>query len=227
MLEQTLYAHDEINAVRCLIRDHAWATLVSSVPRSGIIVSHLPVILDPERADVTVLGHLARTDAELHQLGEHDTVLVIEGPNGYISPSVYQHGPYVPTWNFVVAHIHGRPEPLGPEDAYGVLEATVDHFESQRPKPWSLHTVEEYARHIAPDVTAFRLNPTRIVGKAKLSQEKPPEVALRVIAALDSGDDAHRNPELADAMRRILRKFPCDAAQPPDLNSGELDNATP
>ncbi|MGW0737370.1 FMN-binding negative transcriptional regulator [Streptomyces sp. NPDC002851] len=128
--------------------------------------------------------------------------MIIEGPNGYVSPSFYEAEPYVPTWNFLVAHLHGIPEILAAEEAFEVLEATVDHFESGRPKPWDMSGVQEYAHRIAPGVTGFRFTPDRVVSKAKVSQEKPREVALRVVRALDSGDDFHRNPELANAMRR-------------------------
>jgi transcriptional regulator len=205
MLEQKLYARDDIDFIRSLIHDHGWARLVTALPGSGPVVSHLPVILDPLHADATVLGHLAREDAELHELGRHEGVLIFEGPHGYISPSLYQHGPYVPTWNFMVAHLHGTPEALDAEQAFDTLRATVDHFESRRPEPWSLDTVEEYAQRIAPGVTAFRLSPTRIVGKAKLGQDKPHEVAERVIQALQDDGDVHRNPELAEAMRSALQ----------------------
>jgi len=205
MLEQKLYERSDIDFTRSLIHGHGWAKLITAVPGSGPVVSHLPVILDPRHADTTVLGHLARQDAELHELGRHKCILVFEGPHGYISPSFYNHGPYVPTWNFVTAHLHGTPELLDADQAFETLRATVDHFESQRPEPWSLDTVEHYAQRIAPGVTAFRLSPTRIAGKAKLSQEKPYEVVESVIRALDH-DHVHGNPALADAMRTALRK---------------------
>jgi transcriptional regulator len=208
MLEQPLYALNDPADIRSLIADRAWATLVSPFPNGGLTVSHLPVVLDPDRDDSTVLGHLARTDAELHELGRHPVVLIIEGPNGYISPSFYQSGPYVPTWNFVVAHLHGTPELLGAQHTYDVLDKTVDHFESRRPNPWHLAEVDEYAQHIAPMTAGFRLAPTRTVGKAKVSQEKPRDITQRVIQALERDDDIHNNRELAATMTRILPPSP-------------------
>jgi transcriptional regulator len=204
MLEQPLYAIDDMTEIRNLVRANGWATLISCVPGVGLVASDLPVILDPDRTDASVLGHLARSDAALHELGEHPALLVIEGPNGYVSPAFYQAGPYVPTWNFFVAHLHGVPDVLPADEAFAVLEATVDHFEADRPKPWSMAEAEEYAHRIAPGVTGFRLVPDRMAGKAKASQEKPREVAARVVAALDSRDDVHHNPALADAMRAVL-----------------------
>jgi transcriptional regulator len=198
MLEQPVYAAGR-DEVRALIADRGWATLVSGRPQP--VVSHLPIILasdDPD--DLTVLGHLARRDAQLHELGRHDAVLIIEGPEGYISPTFYAMEPYVPTWNFVVAHLHGRPEPLGGEETWSILERTVEHFEAARPVPWRLDSVEEYALSIAPQTTGFRLTPIRVVGKAKLNQDKPAEAVDRVIHALET-DPVHAQPSLAAAMR--------------------------
>jgi len=129
--------------------------------------------------------------------------VIVEGPNGYVSPSTYRAAPYVPTWNFVVAHLHGRPEVLDGTETYRVLQRTVDHFEAGRPEPWRLDSVEDFARDLAPHATGFRLRPTRVAGKHKLSQDKPHEVAQRVVDAMDSGGP-QGNPALAAAMRRVL-----------------------
>jgi transcriptional regulator len=204
MLEQPVYALTDPRELRSLIDDRGWATLVSDVPGGDLVVSHLPVILDPERDDATVLGHLARADAELHELGRHRTVLIIEGPNGYISPSFYESGPYVPTWNFVVAHLHGTPEVLTPDQTYDVLDRTVEHFEAERPAPWHLSEVEDYAQSIATMTAGFRLTPSRVVAKAKVSQDKPRITAQNVIHALMRTGDAHTNPALAQAMSKTL-----------------------
>ena len=201
MLEQPVYAAPE-DDVRDLVRTRGWALLVTGTPVP--VVSHLPIVLEPTTpgapGGLTILGHLARADAELHELGRHDIVLVVEGPDGYVSPSFSAAPPYVPTWNFVVAHLPGRPEVLAGEETWDVRVRTVDHFESARPEPWRLDGVVDYARSIAPYTTGFRLTPTRVVGKAKLSQDKSEAIVDRVIDALDS-DAVHGNPALAAAMR--------------------------
>ncbi|GAA2880150.1 FMN-binding negative transcriptional regulator [Streptosporangium fragile] len=200
MLEQPIYAIDDPWVLRELVAAHGWATLVSVSDGGEPVVSHLPVIPDPANPGPAVVGHLARADAEVHGLGRRPVVIVVEGPEGYVSPTLYRAGPYVPTWNFVTLHLHGTPRVLGPEETYRVLSDTVDHFEAGRPEPFRLDSVEEYAHRIAPGVTGFRLVPDRVVGKAKLSQEKPAEIVKRVIEALDSGG-AYGNRALAEAMR--------------------------
>ncbi|UUU36282.1 FMN-binding negative transcriptional regulator [Streptomyces sp. CA-210063] len=153
------------------------------------------------------LGHLARADARKHELGSHEVVVVLQGPHGYISPTWYEETPHVPTWNFTVLHVHGRPEVLGPADTYDVLSATVDHFEDRFPQPWRLARVEAYAHRIAVAVavTGFRLPATTVTAKAKLSQDEREEVVLRLAEALETGRP-YAGPELARAMRDIRRK---------------------
>jgi transcriptional regulator len=201
MLKQPIYAMEDAEELRALIASYGWATLVSVGGDGAPIVSHLPVLPDPDNPGPAVVGHLARSDALAHRLGEQEAVLVVQGPHGYISPSFYAAGPYVPTWNFVTAHLYGTPEVLGPAETYGILSATVDHFEAPRAEPFRLADVERYARRIAPAVTGFRLVPAKVVGKAKLGQDKPAEVVDRVIRALEI-DEVHGRPALAEAMRR-------------------------
>jgi transcriptional regulator len=210
MLEQHLFAVTDVAELREIVAGYGWATLTTAPPGRGLVVSHLPVVLDPGREGVAVLGHLAREDAGLHELGQHDVVLVVQGPHGYLSPSFYAGGPYVPTWNFVVVHLHGRPEPLTGDESYDVLERTVDHFERRRPAPWRLDQVADYAQRIAGGVVGFRLVPGRVVGKAKLSQDKSIDDVRGVVAALEH-DAVHANPDLAAAMRTCLASRPANS----------------
>jgi transcriptional regulator len=199
MLEQPIYALADTDRIRDLLTQHSWVTLVSHLP-TGLVVSHAPVLTETDGPGVSVIGHLARADADLHELGQHDVVIIAQGPHGYITPNWYSGGPYVPTWNFVVCHLHGRPELLSAEDTYDVLSRTVDHYEQDRPKPFRLDEVTPYAQQLAPQTTGFRLVPDRIVCKTKLSQDKPPADQAGVLRGLET-DEVHGNPVLAAEMR--------------------------
>jgi transcriptional regulator len=201
MLEQPVYALSDAGAVRRLIDDYSWVTIVSNAS-TGLVVSHAPVLADGDGEDLVLSGHLAWEDGQLHELGDHEIVIVVQGPHGYVSPSFYVGGPYVPTWNFIVVHVHGRPEILSDEQTYDVLDRTVDQHERHRPDPWRLDSVQQYAHRIAPATIGFRLVPTRIVAKAKLSQDKPAADVAGVLAGLDN-DETHGNRVLSDAMREL------------------------
>ncbi|MGH3345867.1 MAG: FMN-binding negative transcriptional regulator [Nocardioides sp.] len=202
MLTQPEYAWPgDDSDVALLVNAHPWATLISDTS-AGLVVSHLPVLADPAKeGQLAIVGHLPVTDAQEHELGDVEAVVVVQGPHGYVSASWYVGGPFVSTWNFVVAHLHGRPEPLGPEETFDVLARTQDHFESDRPQPYRLDQVAEYARRLAPLVVGFRLVPSRVVAKTKLSQDKPASDVAAVLRGLEDPADVHASPTLAAAMR--------------------------
>ena len=201
MLARPEYAWPGTDAdLRRLVAGHPWVTLVSSTS-AGLVVSPLPVLPAPDAVGVEVIGHLARTDAEEHELGACDAVVIVQGRHGYISASWYAGGPYVPTWNYVVAHLHGRPRLLDAEATLEVLDRTVDHFESARPTPFRMSDVAAYAARLAPAVVGFRLTPEKVVAKAKLSQDKPAQDVEAVLRGLEDPGDVHGDPLLAAVMR--------------------------
>lgn len=178
-----------------LIQQHPWATFVSPTA-NGLIASHYPVMLD-EGDDLAIVSHFGRPDDELHELGQHEVLVIVQGPHEYVSSSWYEPGDVVPTWNHLTAHLWGTPEVLGEEENYRMLSRLTDLFEHGRPGGRSLAEDEEKTRRTAKGTVGLRMRVDRFDARAKLSQNKPPEVAQRIITELDG-----RNPALAEAMRR-------------------------
>lgn len=194
------------NEIRRLVRENPWATIVSTTS-SGLVASHYPVLLD-ERPGSTgglaLLSHVGRPDERLHEWGEHEVMVVVQGPHGYISPGWYDANPAVPTWNFVTAHLYGVPEILPADENLQVLEQLVDHFEDPMPEPRRMRgTAEnsEYADRISAGTVGFRLPVTRFVAKVKMSQNRPPETIERIVTELE-GDGPYASPALAAEVRR-------------------------
>jgi transcriptional regulator len=191
---------EDPNEIKRWIRENPWVILVSNTA-NGLVASHYPVILDEEHDGISVLSHVGRPDEELHELGRHEVLVIVQGPHGYVSPGWYGDGPAVPTWNFLAAHLHGVPEILDDKENYRVLGLLVDRFEDRMPEPRRMADSAEYAQRIAKGTVGFRLTATRFTAKAKLSQNKPAEVVDTVIDRLENGD-VYANPELAREMRR-------------------------
>ena len=129
---------------------------------------------------------------------------MVQGPHGYVSPGWYGDVASVPTWNFVSAHLTGVPEILSPEENLQVLDRLVAHFEGRMPEPrmmWERPNDPTYVERLERGTVGFRLTPTRVVAKRKLSQNKSAEVVETVIAQL-SGEGPYANPALAAEMRR-------------------------
>ena len=180
-----------------LIRGNPWATYVSSTA-NGLVASHYPTLVDEGAEELTILSHFGRPDEQLHELGEHEVLVVVQGPHDYVSSSWYAEGDDVPTWNHVTAHLYGVPEILSEEENFAVLSSLTDHFEGGFEHGRSLSLDEERSRRIAKGTVGLRMRVTRFDARAKLSQNKAPEVAERIITELDA-----RNPGLAAEMRRV------------------------
>lgn len=195
------YVITDPEEVRRLIRENPWATIVSNTA-NGLVASHYPVILEENAEGISIVSHVGRPDEKLHELGEHEVLVIIQGPHGYISPSWYEPGDIVPTWDHVTAHLYGTPELLSDEENFRVLGELVDHFEERMPHPVSLSVDEEGARRIARGTVGLRMVVTRFDARLKLSQNKAPEVIDRIIDELQAGEH-YANPDLAREVRRI------------------------
>jgi len=199
------YELDDIEAIRALVRENPWATMVSFVPGSGLVASHYPILLDEDADGIVILSHVGRPDERLHELGAHELVVIVYGPQGYVSPSWYDTSPAVPTWNFVTAHLHGTPQLLSDDENLDVLERLVDRFENPLPEPFLMNrTLEnaDYAARIVHGTVGFRMRVTRFEAKEKMSQDKAPEVIDRVVDALGR-PGPYRNPALAERMSAV------------------------
>jgi transcriptional regulator len=192
---------EDADEVRRLIRENPWATIISATS-TGLVASHYPVILEEDADGVSIVSHVGRPDERLHELGQHEVLVIIQGPHGYISPGWYGAVPSVPTWNHVTAHLYGTPEILSAEANYAVLTNLVDHFEKRMPEPALLEYNDDYARRIAVGTVGFRLRVTRFDARLKLSQNKTPEVVQTIIGELEHGDH-YAQPALAREMRRV------------------------
>jgi transcriptional regulator len=190
--------------MRRIIDENSFATMISDTP-DGLLASHYAMMLDPDRDDLTIIAHVGRPDERLHGLGERELLVIFAGPHGYISPAWYGDGTQVPTWNFTAVHLAGVPEILTPEENLVALENLVQHFERHNPEPrlmWTPPNDPAAIEQLATGTVGFRLTPTRVTAKSKLSQNKSAETVTRVISELE-GDGPFAHPALAAEMRRV------------------------
>jgi transcriptional regulator len=201
MRPNRLFESTDPDVVRDLIRRNPWGTLVSSTA-NGLVASHYPILLDEDAPELTVLTHVGQPDDQIHDFGDRETLLIVQGRHGYISPSWYVDEPMpVPTWNFSVAHCYGVPQVLGADENFEVLSRLVEHFERHVEAPVLLE--REWADPIAQRTVGIRLPITRFVCKVKLSQNKSDQTRERVIEALRA-PGPYNDPELAEEMEREL-----------------------
>jgi transcriptional regulator len=158
----------------------------------------------------TVVGHVARADPQARDLeGGEPTLLLFEGPHGYVSASWYAPDlTEVPsTWDYTAVHLYGAPVALHGEEGFDVVRRTLEHQESCIEEGTRFRLDAErlaFARKLFPGTVPFRLTPTRIEAKIKLNQDYPASVVERVIEHLEA-PGPYQNPALAADMRRMAR----------------------
>jgi transcriptional regulator len=130
-----------------------------------------------------------------------EALAIFHGPHGYVSPSVYEEQPSVPTWNYVVVHIQGRAHLVDETVLRGVLDDLVTRFD---PTGWRFQAPDDYVRSALDAIAGFEIPIECVEGKWKLSQNRSPTDQQRVADWLDRGDEASR--AVAALMRaRLMR----------------------
>jgi len=199
MRHNPAHATTDPEAVRDLVRQNPWATIVSD-NAGELVASHYPVLLDEDAADLALLTHVGRPDEEVHGFADREVLVIVQGRHGYVSPSWY--GPdatRAPTWNFSVAHIYGVPEVLGPDENLATLTRLVERFEGAVENP--LYLDQKWGREVAKGTVGLRIPVSRFVCKRKLSQDKDDLSRRQVIAKLRE-PGPYQYPELADEVEQ-------------------------
>ncbi|HVC37689.1 MAG TPA: FMN-binding negative transcriptional regulator, partial [Gammaproteobacteria bacterium] len=190
-----------------MLRRYPFALLLT-VNTDGMEATHLPFMIDEERGPQgTLLAHMARANPHWQLFdGQREALVVFTGPHAYISPSWYENKVTVPTWNYVVVHVHGRPVIVKDKTRVrAMLERLVTEHEAYVNPPWSTAQANEYVRQQLDYIVAFEMVITRLEGKFKLNQNRSRADQEGVVRAL-SGSDEPLKRELAELMRQQLEK---------------------
>ncbi len=188
------------------IRQNSFGILISCI-EGAPFATHLPLeYVESANGDKFLHGHLARGNQQWRAFDPNTEVLAIfSGPHTYVSAKWYNHV-NVPTWNYMIAHVYGKPRVIEKfDELHGLLKRLVDKHEAAI-NPESPYTVEalpqEYLQAQMKGIVGFEIKITRIEGKFKLSQNREQEDFLNVIAKLRASGEANAQ-QVAEAMARI------------------------
>jgi len=185
------FREDRLDALHAVIRNAGLATLVS-LTDTGLVASHVPLLLDPEPAPYgTLIGHLARPNPQATQShAEPEALAIFHGPEAYVTPSWYATkratGKVVPTWNYVAVHAYG---PLrffdDPARLLEIVTRLTERHEAPRAAPWAVADAPaEFIAGMLRGIVGFEMPITRLEGKRKMSQNRPAEDRAGVAAGL-------------------------------------------
>ena len=212
MYVQQKFQETRLDVLHALVRKHPLGAFVVAT-KNGLEANHMPFHLDAAAGSCGVLrAHIPRANSVWKEATDGDALVIFQGPQAYITPSWYPskhaHGEAVPTWNYVVVHAYGRAAFI--EDRHWlrrhVDELTTAHEATQQ-LPWQITDAPaDYVDRMLAQIIGIEIPLTRIVGKWKMSQNRPPGDRLGVVAGL-----ASMNGDAARDVRELVAHY--DAGQ--------------
>jgi transcriptional regulator len=181
--EEILVAH---------IEQHDFGLLVTQ-GNAGLIASQIPFLIERRDGKLYLEGHIALANPQGADLdGAADVLAIFAGPHAYISPSWYQAGPAVPTWNYATVHAYGAARRI--DDAEwlrNLVDRLSQRHEAREAARWRMEVLPEpYVASMLTGIVGIEIAVSRLEGKFKLSQNRPAADRPRIIAALERREDA-------------------------------------
>ena len=172
--------HQESNFenIIALMQTYPLATIVTA-KNEDILSSHTPLIYQANNELGRLIGHLDKYNPQLDHFRSNEKVeLIFNGPQVYISPSVYGTT-QLPTWNYFKAHLKGRIKIE--DDQEKVKQSLINmtaFLEGENPS----YTLESNNPRMAAAldyIVGFHIEIDSWEGKYKISQDKRKDDQLR------------------------------------------------
>ncbi|TVR09481.1 MAG: FMN-binding negative transcriptional regulator [Salinarimonadaceae bacterium] len=178
-------------AIAAVIEAAPLACIVAQTA-DGLIANHIPLFMAPDGA---LIGHAALAN-DMHRLiGDgRDALAVFRGEDAYVSPNFYpskaEHHRHVPTWNYQVVHVYGVIAFQHDDHAKRVAVAQLTRIHERRlngKSGWRMADAPpDYVDEMLRNIVAFRIEPTRILAKSKLSQNREARDYAGVVEGLEA-----------------------------------------
>lgn len=192
-----LHEESDTSILRDLVRAHPLGTWVTQGD-GELIANHIPFLLDASRGEYgTLVGHVARANRVWQSCSKTvNSIVVFQGAETYITPSWYPskhaHGKAVPTWNYAVVHAHGLPRII--EDREWLLAHVTqltDAHEAEQTLPWKVTDApSDFTDRLLQAIVGIEIPIEKLVGKWKVSQNRPEPDKLGIVTGLLTRDDA-------------------------------------
>jgi len=177
---------DDQATIEAFLERYDFATIVSS-SASGMVATHVPVVVRRAPTGSVLVGHLARANPHWELMNAAvESLAIFHGPHGYVSPTWYASGPAVPTWNYAAVHAYGKPRATH-DMAFiqDLLRELVRRYEKGA-NAWRFDDLPpHFGQGLVSAIVAFEMPIDRLEAKFKLGQNRSVEDRAGVIAGLE------------------------------------------
>lgn len=191
------FEESRIEVLHQLIREHPLGALVT-LSAQGLNANHIPFEIDGALGPRgTLRGHVARANPVWRDHSQTAEALVIFiGPQAYVTPSWYQTksetGEVVPTYNYLAVHAYG-PLVIRHEQDWlrGLVTRLTNRFEAGFGAPWQVSDAPEaFIEKQLRAIVGIEMPLNRLIGKWKVSQNRPAADRAGVVRGLSESTDA-------------------------------------
>ncbi|MBX2838968.1 MAG: FMN-binding negative transcriptional regulator [Gammaproteobacteria bacterium] len=168
----------EPSRIRKIVTRYPLATLIAS-HQSAPEVTQVPLITNDEQDSIRFLhGHLDKNNPFTSTVYRSAEVYALfQGPNSYISPSIYPDVQY-PGWNFVSVHVKGTLKPVNSlSDLTNILIRTAEQNEEPG-SGYSLSPKQRNFGQLLEHILGFQIEISDAKAVIKLAQDKTPSNTL-------------------------------------------------
>jgi len=171
-----------------LIEEIGFGMVFAATPE-GPRVAHTPLLLAEGGA---VQFHLARSNALARHLDGETALIVVNGPDAYVSPRWYDNRDTVPTWDYIALELEGRVRRLPDEGLEAFLHAAIEKHEGKlEGAPWLAGECSEKVwGGLFRGILGFELEVQAWRPTLKLSQNKSAEERQRIAKGLEAAGHA-------------------------------------
>ncbi len=132
----------------------------------------LPLVAEPDEAGAlrSLLGHCALRNPLVESLRRDPSALIlVQGPQAYVSPRLVSNLRWGPTWNYAVARIEADVEFL-PQETDAAIRRLAAHLEPDG--EWAVERMEERYEQLLRRIVAFRATVRSVDARFKLGQDE-------------------------------------------------------
>ncbi len=198
-----LYRTDDRALCESLIEAIGFGMVFAQTP-DGPRVAHTPLLSSgggPEEP-WAIQFHLARGNALARHLDGATALILVNGPDAYVSPRWYDNRDTVPTWDYVALELEGRVRRMNDEGLEAFLHAAILKHESRlEGEAWRAgESSEKVWAGLFRGITGFELEVQASRPTLKLSQNKSPAERARIALGLETAGHA--------ALAQLVRELP-------------------
>jgi transcriptional regulator len=196
MHPNALFRNDDRALHEALIEEIGFGMIFAQTS-DGPRVAHTPVLY----GGGAVRFHLARGNALSRYLVGQEALVLVNGPDAYVTPRWYADTNTVPTWDYVALELQGPVRKLGEDELLNLLDALAERHEARiAGEPWTREQVDPaIVTALLRGIVGFELEVRAWRPTFKLSQNKADEDRAAIADALE----AQGSPALAALIRTL------------------------